>query len=168
MKSIKILFLFLALLNFVNSFSQTNEEKINWIKNNGKTKYNLTYLDKKGLFKSKEMRISIYEGRSIYNLGYDLYVNFIIEGIKAEYNIELSEKILMEDILYEDIDKIDINYSDSNKLKPNTYFEIFYKKPYHGIESIPFYFFPKDEKIVRETLKAIMYIAKLDGAIEKK
>ena len=61
-----------------------------------------------------------------------------------------------------------ISLASCNKLKPNTYFEIFYKKPYHGIESIRFYFFPKDEKIVRETLKAIMYIAKLDGAIEKK
>jgi hypothetical protein len=115
MKTVKTLFILLALVIAGNSFGQTKEETIEWLKTKGLLNFKVTN-DSKGTTKS--CRIMIVN-ENIY---------FIYEATNKNWNttepLKASMKVALEDILYEDVTNINTKISDENDL-PKTYFEIF-------------------------------------------
>lgn len=169
MKTLKKLFLFLALVCAGNSFGQTKEETIEWLNVNGKSLSSMS-------FKNEDNVQVIFKLKEVTADSLKFYINVI--GATGLQNPWI-KCVLLKDILYEDISKIEkykgwtnaflIKLSLKNKatnVPIENGNEQWSKKQIEELENIRFYY--TNEENAKRVIKAIMHLAKLSGAKENK
>ncbi|WP_159801776.1 hypothetical protein [Flavobacterium sp. MK4S-17] len=153
MKTLKTLFLILALVCAGNSFGQTKEETIEWLETNG-------------------LDIAGDTGLS-YKIVNDTLSVWVFESDCLHHTY----KVNLKDILFEKPEALISKKFECSKIK---YFEIrtkknktIFKSGKKGAIEEPvdkggFLFFYRNEENAKRVIKAIMHLAKLSGAKENK
>lgn len=164
MKTLKTLFLFLALVCAGNSFGQTKEETLDWLNMNAKDLIDCNFLYPSGKFKVWFIIQSFTMDSFTYKSG-SSDSSFNIEDNGSLYRVAYKDIILL------DVSKL--SKTDGNvprlivKTKLNAQMKLdSNNNPTEYSEDIYIVF--ENEENAKRVIKAIMHLAKLSGAKENK
>lgn len=162
MKTLKTLFLFLALVCAGNSFGQTKEETIEWLETNGKEFIEPRYIEKYSDGQYNYIIIKIQVKKDALIIKQEIMHQGSSDNIKIIENI-----YYWNQLLYEDIKSVIIgHYTESvNHVK---FFKLKYQNDKNEIEILELFFLKDNEENAKRVIKAIMHLAKLSGAKENK
>jgi hypothetical protein len=167
MKTLKTLFLFLALVSAGNSFGQTKEETIEWLELEGMT----------SSFYKLDNGVSVRKNYEFVNDS--ITVLQFIDFPSGDTSKNVSQIAFKDILYYQDVDKImDREYNEDSTPTIRIfdiittsfvyYFDEGERKVDNRRTKHKYEFAEADEQIARRTLKAIMHLAKLSGAKEYK